>query len=131
MKNIYKKILVLLISVTPNFAFAQNLTCKITSDGSDPKLEDLFNYVTCVIGKSLMPMLFALALAMFTYGVVNFYFLSGDDEAKRNKGKQFMVWGIIALTVMVVVWGLVTALGESFGLLDVGMPQVPETPTIN
>lgn len=79
-------------------------------------LSDVFNYITCVINKTLIPMFFALALAMFVYGVINFYFINGQEEAKRNKGKQFMIWGIIALTVMTSVWGLVNILGGSFNL---------------
>ena len=52
-----------------------------------------------------------------------YYVINTQDEAKREKGKQFMIWGIIALTVMVCVWGLVSVLGNTFGIVNV-IPKV-------
>lgn len=92
---------------------------------SSPKLQDLFTHVTCIIYKSIIPMLFALAVAMFVYGVVQ-YVINTSDEGKREKGKTYMVWGIIGLTVMVSVWGLVSILGGTFGVDTSVIPQGPE-----
>lgn len=91
--------------------------------GNTPKVQDLFNYVSCIINISVIPLIFSLALAFFVYGVMQ-YVLNEADEGKREKGKQFMVWGIIALTVMVTVWGLVSLLGNTFGLNTSVVPQV-------
>jgi hypothetical protein len=87
------------------------------------RLGELFNYVTCIISSSVIPLIFALALAMFVWGVVQ-YVINTQDEAKREKGKQFMIWGIIALTVMVCIWGLVAVLGNTFGINTGFIPQV-------
>ena len=95
------------------------LTCPLITD---PKLGDLFSYVSCIINKSVVPLIFALAVAMFVWGVVQ-YVINSDEEAKKAKGKQFMIWGIIALTVMVSVWGLVSILGGTFGI-DYAIPHV-------
>jgi hypothetical protein len=86
------------------------------------KIGDLFNYVGCIINRSVIPLIFALALVMFIWGVVQFV-INSDEEAKKEKGRQFMIWGIIGLTVMVSVWGLVGVLGSTFGLTTV-LPQV-------
>ena len=67
-------------------------------------------------------MIFALAVVIFIWGVVQFI-MNSEEEAKRAKGKQFMLWGIIALTVMVCVWGLVGILGNTFGIQNV-LPHV-------
>jgi len=87
-----------------------------------PKLGDVFNYITCLITKSVIPLIFALAIAMFVWGVV-MYVINSNEEAKKAKGRQFMIWGIVALTVMVSVWGLVAILGNTFGITNV-IPQV-------
>jgi len=71
----------------------------------------------------VIPLIFALAVAMFVWGVVQFV-INSSEEAKKEKGKQFMVWGIIALTVMVCVWGLVAILGNTFGVNTGFIPQV-------
>jgi hypothetical protein len=58
------------------------------------------------------------------WGVVQ-YILNNEEEAKREKGKQFMLWGIIALFVMFSVWGLIKVLGNTFGIQYV-IPQVAD-----
>jgi zinc transporter ZupT len=85
------------------------------------KIGDLFKYVTCIISGSVIPLIFALALAMFVWGVVQ-YVINSDEEAKKAKGKQFMIWGIIGLAVMVSVWGLVKIVGNTFGI-EYAIPQ--------
>lgn len=87
------------------------------------KIQDLFNYVSCIISKSIIPLIFTLAVAFFVWGVVQ-YMLASADEHKKEMGKQYMVWGIIALTVMVSVWGLVNLVGNTFGLDTGFIPQV-------
>lgn len=94
--------------------------------GSNPKFQDLAIYVTCIISKSIIPLIFALAIAMFVWGVVQ-YVINSSEEAKKDKGRQFMIWGIIAITVMVSVWGLVSVLGNTFGLNTGFIPQVKST----
>jgi len=88
-----------------------------------PKFNNLVDYVVCIINLSVIPLIFSLAFMLFVYGVVQ-YVLNDTDGAKRQQGKQFMIWGIIALTVMVSVWGLVKLLGGSFGLNTSLIPQV-------
>jgi len=86
----------------------------------------LVGYVTCIIGKSIIPLIFALAIAAFVWGVVNFFIIGADEEAKRSQGKQFMIWGIIALAVMLSVWGLVKILGDTFHLNTSIIPKTRE-----
>ena len=85
------------------------------STQSNPKFQDLLKYVTCIITSSVVPLIFALALVVFTWGVVQ-YVINSDDETKKAKGRDFMIWGIIALAVMVSVWGLVNILRSTFGI---------------
>lgn len=95
-------------------------TCKLASS---PKFQDLVVYVNCIINLSIIPLFFTLAMAFFIWGVVQ-YMLANADESKRETGKQYMVWGIIALTVMVTMWGLVNIVAGTFGLDSGFIPQV-------
>jgi hypothetical protein len=62
---------------------------------------------------------------MFIWGVVQFFIIGADEESKRAQGKDFIIWGIIALTVMLCVWGLVRIVGGTFGLGNSSfIPQV-------
>lgn len=88
----------------------------------------VLNYFTCIIGSSVVPFIFALAMVSFIWGAVNFLIINADEEAKREQGKQFMLWGIIALTVMISVWGLVNILGSTFGINTSVLPTVSPNP---
>lgn len=87
------------------------------------KIGDLLDFVTCNISRSVVPLIFVLALAAFVWGVVQYVILGAEEEAKRAKGRQFMIWGIVALAVMVSVWGLVRVLTNTFGVKNV-IPQL-------
>jgi hypothetical protein len=87
-------------------------------------LGGFLNYITCLINSSVIPLIFALATATFVWGVVQFFLLNAGEESKRQQGKQFMLWGIIALAVMLSVWGLVGILKATFGITGSFLPQV-------
>jgi hypothetical protein len=74
----------------------------------------------------LVPLLIALALVFFLWGVVTFILAAGDEDA-RSAGKSKMFWGIIALFVIVSVWGLVGLLNEITGVDQGGGFDQPET----
>jgi len=89
---------------------------------------DLLNYITCIISGSVIPLVFALATVTFIWGVVQ-YVINNDDEAKKAKGKTFMIWGVVALAVMVSVWGLVSILGNTFGITKGSTVIIPQLNT--
>ncbi|OGI85749.1 hypothetical protein A3A01_00150 [Candidatus Nomurabacteria bacterium RIFCSPLOWO2_01_FULL_39_17] len=90
---------------------------------TNPNFGQLLTYISCTIVKGVIPLIFILATAMFVWGVVQ-YVINADEESKKSKGKQFMIWGIIALTVMVSVWGLVKIVGDTFGIDSTFIPEV-------
>jgi hypothetical protein len=62
-----------------------------------------------------IPVLVALGVLFFIWGLVQFIFASGDESAK-DEGKRKMIWGVIALFVIVSVWGLVALLNQVTGV---------------
>ncbi len=83
------------------------------------------NYFTCIISSSIIPLLFAVAVVMFVWGAIKFFIIEVDEESKREQGRQFMLWGIIALAVMISMWGLVNILTTTFEVKDRSfIPQV-------
>ena len=111
---------------------APNVTKLVTTPAADtcqysstkPKFQDILNYATCIIGRSVIPFIFAIAMVSFIWGAVKFFIIESDEEAKRAQGKQFMLWGIIALAVMVSVWGLVRILGATVDINTTVLPSV-------
>lgn len=88
---------------------------------SGKNVGDILKYITCLIQRSVIPLIFALALLVFLWGTVKFIRAEGSEE--KAEGRKFMLWGIIGLAVMFSVWGLVNILGQTFGVQNV-IPQL-------
>lgn len=76
------------------------------------------------IVKTLIPIVFSLALLFFFYGVAKFIW-HGGDESKVEEGKRLMVWGVIALFVISSIWGITTFIGETLGIDPDAQPSIP------
>ena len=99
----------------------------ISSAQSFTYVTDFFTKLGNVID-SAVPVLVALALALFIWGLVVFIANSGSDN-KRDEGKSRMVWGVIALFVIVSVWGIVEILQDLTGADgNVGTITAPGVP---
>ncbi len=70
------------------------------------------------IVRSLLIFLISLAVVWFIWNTIQ-YTIS-DDEDKKSKAKDQMVWGIIGIAVIVSVWGLVAILRNMFGVDNSG-----------
>lgn len=60
-----------------------------------------------------VPVFIGIALAIFFWGLVKFVYRTGDAHGK-DADKQLLVWGLVALFVLVSVWGLVGLMCENF-----------------
>ncbi len=71
----------------------------------------------------------ALALLFFFWGLAKFI-MAGADIEKKTEGKNLMIWGTVALFVMVSIWGLIYWIGNEFlpGISDYSAPPVPTFP---
>jgi len=99
----------LLSFMLPVFVFASDIVTNDTTD-ADAFLVKIQDWIG-----TLMPIIVALALLYFLYGLLKFMTAGGDSE-KRKESRDVMLWGIIALFVMVSVWGLVSFLGNTLGI---------------
>lgn len=71
----------------------------------------------------IIPFLVLVATVIFIGGIVK-YITAGADEQKIQQARVFIVWGIIALAVMLTVWGFVNVLISAiFGTTD--LPGIP------
>jgi hypothetical protein len=64
---------------------------------------------------SALPIVVALALLFFFWGLAMFILAAGDEE-KKKEGRSIMIWGVVALFVMISVWGLVSWIGGALGV---------------
>ncbi len=64
---------------------------------------------------SVVPLLIAAAVVFFLWNVLK-YINSGDNAEERTQARALMVYGIIAIFVMVSLWGFVNVLDDAFDL---------------
>jgi hypothetical protein len=77
-------------------------------------LLDILIWLKCIIAAAVIPLIFTLAFLFFLWGMVQ-YIRNADNEKKREESKKFIYYGIIGLTVMVGVWGIVRIVNDTFG----------------
>jgi hypothetical protein len=85
--------------------------------------ESLKSIVTDIF-TPLITLIIAAGLIVFLWGIVK-YVTAGADEKKASEGRNLMIYGIISLTVMISVWGLVNILTKSFDLQQKAPPYIP------
>lgn len=109
----------LAVAVVPTLAFAQ-----------EGNFDNVFRAADTLMGliSKTIPIIIGAAMVLFLFGILRFAFSS--EEGKRQEGRGFMLWGIIALAVMLSVWGLVRFLQNTFGLENsaTNPPAAPQIP---
>lgn len=100
--NVMKKFLgtSLFILAIPVFAYAQTFA-------------DLVGTILDVIA-ILVPLVIALTFLVIIWGVAKGWIINNEDTNSIEKGKQILIWGIIALIVMLSIWGIIALLRGTF-----------------
>ena len=116
-----KKVIYAVVSTgmlfTPVFAFAAvNFTV----------LLDLETQGGQIVAK-VIPIIFALGIIYFFYGIVQYIRKAGDPKAAAE-GKSIMIYGVIAIAVMVSIYGLVTWLQDTLGISTTATIVLPTVP---
>ncbi len=118
-----KHLLSLLAIFAPALALAQGVNTGY--------FEALVSAISTIVNDFLVPIVIALAVLVFLWGVFNAFILGGSDEGKRADGRKLMLWGIIAFVVMGALWGIVNLVAVLFGVNPGTTPiNAPGTPPV-
>ncbi len=109
-----KKIITGVLFLSPMFAFAA--------------LAETIGLIQGMVNL-LIPLLMALAVVAFFWGLVK-YIANADDEAAKESGKTLMIWGMVAIFVMVAFWGIIGFFQESFGITGTIQQGTPADATL-
>jgi len=117
MKKLLRTLLPTALLISPAIAFAQLGGIKsFIVFGLNPVVGYL---ITLVIG---------IALLTFFWGLVKFIFAQGNETAKTD-GKKVMLWGLVALFIIVSVWGIIRFFqAELLPGANFGAPTLPTFP---
>ena len=117
-KSYYPALYVFILGLfIPVFAQAFSLTQTGT------QFKTVIAYIVDIIG-TLTPILFALAFMVFFWGLSKFILHSGN-AAEVAKGRDYMLWGILALFLLITSLAIIKFLMGELGFTD-APPLLPE-----
>ncbi len=120
-----KKTLFLFVAiVVVSVVFPTPLFAAICTSGPTPAT---FTDLVCLftdLAETAIPVVAGLALVVFFWGLAKFILHSGDEKG-REEGKEVMKWGIIALFVLVSIWGIVFFLTRDIFGENLVIPRLP------
>src|SRR3990170_2644040 len=103
----------------PNVRFTTFTTIKMIG------VKDLIRAVGGLINP-IIAILVGVALLAFFWGLAKFIFRVGGDEKAVEEGKNLMIWGVIALFVMISIWGIIAFVYRDIGFSrPFGIPFLP------
>jgi hypothetical protein len=80
----------------------------------------LTNIVNLILNP-LITLLFAIALLIFFWGIVQFVNSETADN-KREEGKRKIIWGVVGLFVMFSAYGIIRVILNTFNIPSPGWP---------
>ncbi len=92
------------------------------SHGAGTDLKGIIDTIVLPLLQSVVVVIFALALLWFIYGVAQY--VGSDVGSKKAEAAANMGYSILAMFVMVSVWGLVRLLQDTLRL-DNAAPKYP------
>ncbi len=115
MKKVVKIVVGSVLGFLPALAFAE--TFKPTY------INSLFTGGKQILDNAVV-FLIALAVCWFIWNVIRYTI--AEDEEKKGEAKNQMIWGIIAIAVIVSIWGLVALLQSIFGVEKKDANVIPD-----
>ncbi len=110
-----KKIVYAVLAFAPGLALAQN-----------PNFTGLNSIVTFIKDtvRALIPVFFGLAIIYFFWGLIE-YIRSAGDPKKAAEGRTIMIYGVIAIAIMISIYGLTAWLQGVFGINANATANIP------
>lgn len=76
------------------------------------------------IGLKIIPLMGAIAFLSFVWGIARFIKAAGNEK-EIKESKNFLIWGVVGMFVLVTIWGIITFLRSEFGFTGgIGIPQI-------
>lgn len=83
--------------------------------------------VTTFINNVLIPLIFAVALLVFIWGMFKYFINKGAEE--KEQGKTLALYAVVGFVLMVSIWGIVNVVAGGLGLSGEQIQNLPSIPT--
>lgn len=104
-------------SLFPLLAFAQN------------DATELVGTISTIVS-SLVPIVSLIVVIVFFWGLAKYLLSAGDAEAARE-GKSIMIYGVIAIFVMISIYGIVGFIQRTTGTDQAGVSNTITLPDVS
>lgn len=110
-------------------AFAQGAFNPSTAQQGQVNVTALYQLINAAqnIVTALVPFAIGLAVLAFFWFLITFIW-KGDDPAHRKTALAGMGWSVVALFIMVSIWGIIGFLGSIVGVGQGGSIPTPTVP---
>jgi hypothetical protein len=96
------------------------------------EINSFFNDISSFINSVLIPLVFAIALLVFLWGMFKFFILGGHEEESRAEGRSLMMYAVVGFVLMVSIFGIVNLIANGLGFSkDQNINNIPNAPTTN
>ena len=123
-----------LVLSTVSLALAQTINVNTATNASVGQINagPLTNFLKLVssITGMLAPILVSLAVLAFFWYLIVFIWKGKDDGEQKKAGITGMMYSILALFVMVSVWGIIALVGSTLGVGQGGSVPIPSIPVL-
>jgi hypothetical protein len=96
------------------FTTLSALALPLVSLAAIDNISDVGEFIIETINGVIVPVLFAVAFIVFLWGAFQTFIIGASNDTAKEKGKGFMLYGLIGFFVMVSIWGLVNILVGTF-----------------
>ena len=100
-------------------AFAQGVT------GSGTSIRTVLNSISSFLNGKVMPVIVTIAVVMFMWNLGQFV-LNMDNEKQREQFKKYSINAILAIFILLSLWGII---GIATGTFFNKKPLIPQLPT--
>jgi len=108
-------------SVALTTIFAYSFFPVVASAQVVRNIKDLGGVISTIL-QNVIAVLIGVAVVVFLWAIFR-YLTESKNEAKREEAKKYMIFGIIAIFIMVSVWGVIGLLNQTTGIQPfLGLP---------
>lgn len=108
-------------------AFAATTFLPVVALAQFNEIDTFIGKVTTFINNILIPLIFAIALLSFIWGMFRLFIHKNAEEAEE--GKKLAVYAVVGFVLMVSIWGIVNVVANGIGLSGQQVQQLPAVPT--
>jgi hypothetical protein len=111
---LFKMSFLTVLAQFPGTAPASSASSATRFDSSNPLVQFII-FVQLIINR-LVPITIGIAVLAFFWFLIKYITKGAENEKERTEGLKGMGWSIIALFVMVSIWGIILMLAKIFGV---------------